>query len=762
MAVERAFLVKLLADTSQMTKAFKDVGQDAEKSFGSAFNKISIAAAAAFAGLATFATKAAFAAAEDAAEQEKLATALRNVVGASDEAIAATEQFIEQLARTTTFSDSELRPALQSLVVVTGDLGTAQKQLTLAQDVAIGTGRPLAEVADALAKANAGNFKSLQQLSPALRDTIKEGASLDTIFTQLSATFAGQASAAAGTLQGQMTILRNRFAEVVEKIGQAFLPALENLVGLLGGLATFVENNTSLIVFLGTAFAVMTGLIIAAAIAMKIYAVNTAVATAATGLFGTALTATGIGAIVVAIGLLIAAFVTFVQKSESFRNAVKGFINIVLAVVEEVINTLITLNNNLLQVINLIIKAINFLGGDLKEIAPVGEVSFGRLSTAANKTADAIDRIGIATDAATRRLAQANLETGLVGVADATAKLAGATARVDQLRAQALTGKTSIAALTQALKDQSNFQGVLNTLLGDSAKKTGGSSKATTDAIKPLEAYTAVLKEAQSASDNYGDATKKLTDSKKNLKKADEDLAAAQQKLLDAQRAGSPGGIADAQRALAAAERNVTRAKFDQEGSIFSVRNAEKKLAEVRADSKSTTQDIREAEIALEEAKLSVKDTEDDQVDVAKRLETARRDLRIATQGLREGDEELIPIKDAVTKAQEAQTKASEDNTIAINKEAEALKDYRIELDKLATAIIKFPKASTRVGQGGLIELAPPSPEAGNGGGGGGQRNLPDKVEITVNSSIVNPLQVAQEIQDYLDQLNRAYGTYAV
>jgi len=31
-----------------------------------------------------------------------------------------------------------------------------------------------------------------------------------------------------------------------------------------------------------------------------------------------------------------------------------------------------------------------------------------------------------------------------------------------------------------------------------------------------------------------------------------------------------------------------------------------------------------------------------------------------------------------------------------------------------------------------------------------------------VNSSIVNPLQVAQEIQDYLDQLNRAYGTYAV
>jgi hypothetical protein len=92
-----------------------------------------------------------------------------------------------------------------------------------------------------------------------------------------------------------------------------------------------------------------------------------------------------------------------------------------------------------------------------------------------------------------------------------------------------------------------------------------------------------------------------------------------------------------------------------------------------------------------------------------------------------------------------------------------ALDDYRIALDELAESIKKFPKISSNRPAVGLIPMVPAVQTPGaQSGGGGGQRNLPDKVEITVNSSIVNPLQVAQEIQDYLDQLNRAYGTYSV
>ncbi len=758
MAVERAFLVKLLADTSQMTKAFKSVGDEVDKGLSSSFNKVAIASAAAFAGIATFAGKAALAAAEDAAEQERLATSLRNTVGATDEAIAATEEFIASLAKTTTFSDSELRPALDSLVRSTGDLTAAQYQLKLAQDIAAGTGRPLVDVADALAKANAGNMKSLQALSPAIRDNIKDGDSLNEVFQELSVTFGGQAAAQAGTLSGQMQIMRNRFGEVVEEIGQAFLPILKIAIDLLGSLAEFIENNTTTVTFLIIAFGTITGLIVAASIAMKVYTVATAAASAANVAFAASLTATGVGAIVVGIGVLIATLVIAAQKSEGFRKAMVAALNSIIQSVEFLINSFIYMYNKVvLGAINGLSAALKFVGIDLGNLEEISTVSFGRIKTGANGAADAVSRIAAEADAAARRLAQAQLQTGLVSVAEAQAQLATQTARVNQLRAQALKGPTSIEVLNQAIQDQSTAQQVLNTLLGEGANKTGGARKATEEAIKPLEAYTRVLKGAQSASNSYERSTRSLRDAKAGLKDADDALLAAQEALTKAQKAGSSAEIADAQRAVAAAERNVTRGKFDQEQSIFAVRNAEKRLAEVRADSGSTAQDIREAEIALAEAKLAVKDGEDDQIETAKRLETARRDLRIATQGLKEGDEELIPLKDAVTRAQEAQIRASESHADAIKAETEALAEYRIELDKLATAIIEFPKVSANVGQPGLIPIVPAA-TASSGVGGNGQSTMPTKVDITVDSSIVNPLQVAQEIQDYLNLLNRSYG----
>jgi hypothetical protein len=95
--------------------------------------------------------------------------------------------------------------------------------------------------------------------------------------------------------------------------------------------------------------------------------------------------------------------------------------------------------------------------------------------------------------------------------------------------------------------------------------------------------------------------------------------------------------------------------------------------------------------------------------------------------------------------------------------ETEAVAEYRKELDLLATAILNFPKVSARLGSPGLVPITPtPTPGGGFPGGRNDQRILPDKVDITVNSSIVNPLQVAQEIQDYLDILARSNGLYAV
>jgi hypothetical protein len=92
-----------------------------------------------------------------------------------------------------------------------------------------------------------------------------------------------------------------------------------------------------------------------------------------------------------------------------------------------------------------------------------------------------------------------------------------------------------------------------------------------------------------------------------------------------------------------------------------------------------------------------------------------------------------------------------------------ALEDYRIALDELAESIKKFPKISSNRPAVGLIPMVPavqtPGAQSGSGGGYGDElRN----VRITVDTAIVNPLQVAQEVQDYLDLLARSNGLYAV
>jgi len=81
-------------------------------------------------------------------------------------------------------------------------------------------------------------------------------------------------------------------------------------------------------------------------------------------------------------------------------------------------------------------------------------------------------------------------------------------------------------------------------------------------------------------------------------------------------------------------------------------------------------------------------------------------------------------------------------------------------LAELAKVQALFPKISAANPVTGLVPVVPAA-TSGNGGGGGYGNELRN-VNITVDTAIVNRLQVAQEIQDYLDQLNRAYGTYSV
>ena len=175
------------------------------------------------------------------------------------------------------------------------------------------------QVSESLARANNDNFKSLKALSPALADNIKEGQSLEQIFAELTQTFGGAATAAGQTTAGQMQILSNTVAETKEAVGAAFIPVLQAVLGPLQAFAELAQRNSTLIAGIAAAVLTFTGIMIALSVALKAYTVAQTIATLATTRFGVAMSATGVGAVIVGIAALVALLVTLRLKMRLSR-----------------------------------------------------------------------------------------------------------------------------------------------------------------------------------------------------------------------------------------------------------------------------------------------------------------------------------------------------------------------------------------------------------------------------------------------------------
>ena len=187
------------------------------------------------------------------------------------------------------------------------------------------------------------------------------------------------------------------------------------------------------------------------------------------------------------------------------------------------------------------------------------------------------------------------------------------------------------------------------------------------------------------------------------------------------------------------------------------MRDAERRLAEVRADSESTADDIRKAEIDLAEAQFSVADAQDSVIQETLDLDEARRQLRISTEGLRAGDEELVPFVDAVRSAQENQEEAVVNLTEAIDDQREALEKYQEALTALAQVSASFPKIAAQNPVTGLIPVVP-AVGGGSSAGGVPGGNGTTKVDIIVQSGVLNGAQVGEEIYEYLRDYERVNG----
>ena len=233
----RALTLKLLADVDNFTKGIKSADNDVS-TFGDKVGKFGKVAAGAFAAAGVAA--AAYAgkllvdgvksAIEDEAAQLRLATALKNVTGATDAQIAATEGYITKTTLATGVTDDELRPSLQRLVTATNDVAEAQKLQGLALDISAGSGKSLEAVSNALAKAQEGNTAGLVKLGIGLSAAELKTMSMEQVTAKLAETFGGQAATQADTFQGKMQRLQVAFAEGKETVGSFVLDAITPLV----------------------------------------------------------------------------------------------------------------------------------------------------------------------------------------------------------------------------------------------------------------------------------------------------------------------------------------------------------------------------------------------------------------------------------------------------------------------------------------------------------------------------------------------------
>ena len=265
------------ADFQKLEKTSEKVGFAMKKAF--------LPATAALGALTAAASASLKAAVEDAAQQEELARQIQAVTGATDEAVAANEAFIAQMELTVAVSDAQLRPALGNLVRATGNVTEAQELLGIALDISAATGKDLNTVSEALSKAYQGETSSLKRLDPSLTAVIKSGADFNEIGEKLADTFGGAAAEAANTAEGRFKRMQIQIDNAQESIGYALLPILEKLIPILESVATFVGDNTELIIAFGAAVGVAAGIIVAYNTALKLKTAALGIAKAAQFLF---------------------------------------------------------------------------------------------------------------------------------------------------------------------------------------------------------------------------------------------------------------------------------------------------------------------------------------------------------------------------------------------------------------------------------------------------------------------------------------------
>ena len=185
-----------------------------------------IGAAVGLTALARSSTKAALA-------QEMLDKSVEQSLTSINElgSLASVKTLITDLQRATNITEDQLTPALNGLIISTGNLDKAQNLLSVAIDTSKGSGVDLLTVTDALGKANRGQFRALGQLGLGFNAVTAEEMGLADITDYLTLKFGGAAQRATGTFGSKLDDLKISAGEAQENLGQGFITAAEIIIG---------------------------------------------------------------------------------------------------------------------------------------------------------------------------------------------------------------------------------------------------------------------------------------------------------------------------------------------------------------------------------------------------------------------------------------------------------------------------------------------------------------------------------------------------
>lgn len=328
MAGKTAILsVRIVGDATEASKAFREAEKRA-KAMQSTFERASKGAAVALAGLGA----AAWHVAGVASEAEQAAGAVESIFGASSDAILA---YAEDAAQAVGLSAQSYNALASVLGAQMKNMGLAGSELTSQTDTLIALGADLAatfggttaDAVEAVSSLLRGERDPIerygvsiteasvkaQAMAMGLGDLYAAGdanakmqATLALLTSQTSAA-QGQFARESDTAAGAQARATAEWENAQAKLGEALLPTLVELAGILEKAATWASENSETVQALAVALGIFAGALVtarAAQIAMNI-----------------AMSANPVGIVITALGALVAGIVLVAMHWEDIKTA---------------------------------------------------------------------------------------------------------------------------------------------------------------------------------------------------------------------------------------------------------------------------------------------------------------------------------------------------------------------------------------------------------------------------------------------------------